>query len=271
MFNIYIYTYVFADTYLYIYIFKSNRYVFNIYTYIYIYMYLQIHTYIYMYLQIHSYIFFRILICIYIRTSLTLSEKNNLYPWWGVCPISPCIPGIRMLIGHGRFAAEAQGATDMDDILAGVHRSKRETCKKHGSLDFDSYYFSCLNPWNRVGSKCTQKGWELLPYIFQPWNPVKGSIFRPNHVLHRQTLGDLIRLLNWEHGSKLLTSKSCSGGLRWRRRSLQIRTPKSLVLSYCWENQKVWSCFHKVNFLTLNDYPKLVSPCMFPQGLTFWH
>ena len=105
--------------------------------------------------------------------------------------------------------------------------------KSMGSLIFIANESSFLDPLYRVGCKRIEKEWELFPYIFIPWNPVKGSIFRPSHALHWQTLGGLIRLLNWGHGSKLPTSKSCSGGLHWRQRSLQIRTPRTLVLSYC--------------------------------------
>ena len=43
-------------------------------------------------------------------------------------------PGIRVLIQYGRFDAESQGSTDMDEILSAVYASMRETCSKHGRL-----------------------------------------------------------------------------------------------------------------------------------------
>ena len=112
-------------------------------------------------------------------------------------------------------------------------KARVRPAKSMGSVIFIANESSFLDPLYRVGCKRIEKEWELFPYIFINWNPVKGSIFRPSHALHWQTLGGLIRLLNWGHGSKLPTSKSCSGGLHWRQRSLQIRTPRFLVLSYC--------------------------------------
>lgn len=49
-------------------------------------------------------------------------------PFWGQSQ------GILVLIQHGRFTAEAQGASDMEEILASVHASMRETCTEHGCL-----------------------------------------------------------------------------------------------------------------------------------------
>ncbi|CAL1142427.1 unnamed protein product [Cladocopium goreaui] len=43
-----------------------------------------------------------------------------------------CASGILVLIQHGRFTAEAQGASDMEEILASVHASMRKTCTEHG-------------------------------------------------------------------------------------------------------------------------------------------
>ena len=43
-------------------------------------------------------------------------------------------PGIRVLIQYGRFDAESQGSTDMDEILSAVYASMRDTCSKHGRL-----------------------------------------------------------------------------------------------------------------------------------------
>ena len=54
--------------------------------------------------------------------------------------------GIQLLIQRGRFAAEAQGSTDIDDILACVQKSMRNTCALHGLLGSVQYILIFLEP-----------------------------------------------------------------------------------------------------------------------------